>query len=108
MSPMSIGGHSAIDLLNTSFAPNGAPVELIGDGKAFIGWLRETGMLSAEQANRLARKLGAKGLEGLAAEARKLREWARAWLARWRSAGRATARARDAKRASRAGAAPLP
>lgn len=87
MSPMSIGGHAAVDFMNTSFAPNGEPVESIGDGKSFLGWAVEAEVLTSEQAARLARKLGTKGVDAVAAEARKFREWSRAWLVRWRSAG---------------------
>ena len=86
MSPTSIGGHAAVDFLNTSFAPNGEPVELIGDGKSFLAWAVAGSVLTSDEAARLSRKLGAKGVDAIAAEARKLREWSRSWLVRWRSA----------------------
>ncbi|MBM0106087.1 CGNR zinc finger domain-containing protein [Steroidobacter sp. S1-65] len=86
MQPQFIGSHPAADLLNTAFEPQGQHVEIIGDGKALLEWLQVSGLLDAEQIARLSRKLGAKGLDAAAAEVRKLREWARAWLMRWRSA----------------------
>ena len=86
MQPQFIGSHPAADFLNTAFEPHGQHVEIIGDGKALLEWLQTSGLLDAEQSARLSRKLGAKGLDAAAAEARKLREWARAWLTRWRSA----------------------
>jgi predicted RNA-binding Zn ribbon-like protein len=86
MEPLFLGSHVAVDFLNTSFEPDGAHIELIGNGKAFLDWLQGAELLNEEQATRLTRKLGAKGLDGAALEARKLRDWARAWLARWRSA----------------------
>jgi predicted RNA-binding Zn ribbon-like protein len=86
MQPLFIGSHLAADFLNTAFEPRGEHVELIGDGKALLEWLRAAGVMDDEQAARFARKLGARGLDAAAAEVRKMREWMRAWLSRWRSA----------------------
>lgn len=86
MQPLFIGSHLAADFLNTAFEPYGEHIEVIGDGKALLEWLQAAGVMDAEQAARFARKLGAKGLDAAATEVRKLREWARAWLTRWRSA----------------------
>lgn len=86
MQPQFIGSHPAADFLNTAFDPNGEHVEIIGDGKSLLEWLQAAGVLDADQCARLARKLGAKGLDSAATEVRKLREWARSWLARWRAA----------------------
>lgn len=86
MHPSFIGSHLAADFLNTTFEPYGEHVEIIGDGKALLEWLQAAAVMDAEQAARFARKLGAKGLDAAAADVRKLREWARAWLTRWRSA----------------------
>jgi len=86
MEPLFIGSHLAADFLNTAFEPNGEHVEIIGDGKALLAWLQSAGVMDAEQSARFARKLGAKGLDTAAADVRKLREWARAWLLRWRAA----------------------
>lgn len=86
MQPQFIGSHPAADFLNTAFEPQGQHVEIIGDGKALLEWLQTSGLLDAEQSARLSRKLGVKGMDAAAAEVRKLREWARAWLMRWRSA----------------------
>jgi predicted RNA-binding Zn ribbon-like protein len=81
-----IGGHLAVDFLNTAYGPVGERVEVIGDGKALLAWLQAAGAVNAEQAARLARKLGVKGLDSAAVEARRLREWVRDWLERWRAA----------------------
>ncbi|HEY0685474.1 MAG TPA: CGNR zinc finger domain-containing protein [Steroidobacter sp.] len=81
-----IGSHPAADFLNTAFEPHGEHVEIIGDGKSLLEWLLAAGVLDAEQSARLSRKLGAKGMDAAAVEVRKLREWARAWLNRWRTA----------------------
>ncbi|MFC4313488.1 CGNR zinc finger domain-containing protein [Steroidobacter flavus] len=86
MQPLFIGSHLAADFLNTAFEPYGEHVEVIGDGKALLEWVQAASVMDAEQSARFARKLGVKGLDAAAAEVRKLREWARAWLSRWRTA----------------------
>jgi len=59
---------------------------MIGDGRAFFAWLVTAKLVEQVHTPRLMRRLGAKGAEALAADARKLREWAREWLLRWRNA----------------------
>lgn len=86
MEPLFIGSHAAVDFLNTSFGPDGARVEAIGDGRALFSWLVAAKLMDESQATRLLRRLGVKGADSAAAEVRKLREWARAWLDRWRAA----------------------
>jgi predicted RNA-binding Zn ribbon-like protein len=86
MDPLFIGSHTAIDFLNTALAPDGQPVETIGDGHAFVRWLVSANLLDETQAGRLQRRVGAKGVDAAAAEAREFREWAREWLLRWRRA----------------------
>ncbi len=85
MHPLFVGNHPAIDFLNTALAPNGEPIETIGDSKAYLEWLVAVGLLERAAADKLARRVGAKALDEAAAEARKVREWARDWLARWRA-----------------------
>ena len=89
MQPLFLGSHPAIDFLNTAFAPDGEPIETIGDGRAYVEWLVAAGLLNAADAAKLSRRFGARALDTAAAEARKTREWARAWLAAWRAAPRA-------------------
>jgi predicted RNA-binding Zn ribbon-like protein len=86
MSSLFLGGHAAVDFLNTWMAPQGEPIEHIGDGRAFVGWLVEAGLLDAAAAVRVRRRFGASALDQAAAQARALREWARGWLPRWREA----------------------
>lgn len=80
-----IGGHAAIDFLNTSFAPEGEAIETIPSGRALVDWFVAAGLLEESAATRLMKRFGAKALDGQAAEARKLRDWAREWLMRWRA-----------------------
>src|SRR5688572_3342875 len=84
MQPVFLGSHPALDFLNTSFSPQGGSIEVIGDGRAFLEWLVAAGMLDADASAKLGRRFGVKALDGVAAEARKVRDWAREWLARWR------------------------
>ena len=41
-------------------------------------------MIDATEAARVTRRVGAKGLDDAASEARRVREWLREWLERWR------------------------
>lgn len=86
MSLASIGGHPAVDFLNTAFAPDGVPVEMIGDGKSLLAWAVASELMTPEEAARLTRKLGVRSLDAAAADVRKFREWSRSWLQRWRVA----------------------
>jgi predicted RNA-binding Zn ribbon-like protein len=85
MRPLYLGGHPAIDFLNTALTPDGVPAETIPDGRAFLDWFVGAGLMEEADVAKLSRRFGAKGLDTAAAEARKVREWAREWLARWRA-----------------------
>ncbi len=81
-----------MDFLNTRPTPNGAPIELIGEGTSYAAWLEAAELLPGVTSQQLRRRFGAAAMDEAAAEARKLREWARDWIARWRDApGRAYA-----------------
>lgn len=86
MSPLFVGSHPAIDFLNTSLEPNGEHIETIPDGRTYLDWFVGAGLLTQDDATRLQRRFGSKALDAAAAEARKVREWARAWLEQWRTA----------------------
>jgi predicted RNA-binding Zn ribbon-like protein len=88
MDPLFIGSHPAIDFLNTALAPDGQQIETIGDGRAYLDWFVGAGLLTEAEAARLRRRFRARALDEAAVEARKVREWARAWLTRWRAAPR--------------------
>jgi predicted RNA-binding Zn ribbon-like protein len=83
MEPLFLGGHPALDFINTTFCPEGERVEVIGNGAAFVDWLIRAGLLTEIAAARLKRRLGVQGLDGAASEARALREWASRWISRW-------------------------
>ncbi|HET7544031.1 MAG TPA: CGNR zinc finger domain-containing protein [Polyangiaceae bacterium] len=81
-----LASQPGLDFLNTRFArlPEGTPVEVIGDGAAFLSWLVEASLLERAVATRLTRRFSAAQLDAAAADARKLRHWAEDWIARWR------------------------
>jgi predicted RNA-binding Zn ribbon-like protein len=83
MDSLFLGGHPAVDFLNTRYTPDGAVIETIGDGKAFVAWLVEAGLLAPESAAGVEKRLSEKSLNAAAKEARDVREWARGWLADW-------------------------
>jgi predicted RNA-binding Zn ribbon-like protein len=86
MTALLVGSHPAMDFLNTTMAPAGTPIETIGDGRSFVDWLVSAGLLDATNSAKLKRRIGAGELDALAAEARRFRDWAGAWIARWRDA----------------------
>jgi predicted RNA-binding Zn ribbon-like protein len=83
-----LGGHRALDFLNTWRNP-GESVETLVDGRAFGDWLVGVGLLDETELARLRRRFGEAAMDAAAAEARRFREWARSWLVRWRRAPRA-------------------
>jgi predicted RNA-binding Zn ribbon-like protein len=83
MKPLFLGGHPALDFLNTRLTWQGAPIELIGDGASYAAWLESALLLQTATASKLRRRFGAAALDEAAAQARDLREWARHWIARW-------------------------
>ena len=86
MKPFFLGSHPALDFLNTRCVPNGNIVECIEDGRSLVDWLVGAELLDAASAAKLKRRLGLKALDAAAEEARRVREWARGWIARWREA----------------------
>ena len=86
MEPLFLGSHPAMDFLNTSLSPRGKAIELIGDGPSFVAWLVSAGLLDASTASKMKRRFRAEALDAVAAEARRLREWAGDWISRWRDA----------------------
>ena len=84
--PLFLGGHPALDFLNTAFSPNDVEMEAIGDGRALLDWLVGAELLERAEADALLSRSGAKAMDVAAVKARKLREQMRTWLQRWRVA----------------------
>jgi predicted RNA-binding Zn ribbon-like protein len=83
MEPVFLGGHPAIDFLNTTFSPQGITTEVIGDGESFLRWMVEATLLDAPTAVSIRRRYSSTKLNAIAAEARKLRTWVTGWIDRW-------------------------
>ncbi len=83
MESVFLGGHPAIDFLNTTFSPQGVTVEVIGDGESFLRWMVEARLLDSATAASIRRRYKATTLDAVAADARKLRGWAAGWIDRW-------------------------
>ena len=84
-----VGDHPAIDFLNTAYQPQGVAIELLGGGQEFLAWLVDAELIEQSDARRLERRVGRAAIDSAAEEARRVREWARAWLGRWSKAPRA-------------------
>lgn len=75
-----------MDFLNTRCVPRGETLEWLESGRAFLDWLVLVELIERADATRLRRRCGLDALDAAAAEARRVREWARGWIARWRVA----------------------
>lgn len=82
--PLYIGGHPALDFLNTAFSPDGVEMEALSNGPALLDWLVGAELLSRAAADALLSYSGAKTMDLAAIKARKFREQARSWLESWR------------------------
>lgn len=80
-----LAGHPAIDFLNSAYAPGGQQIETIVDGRALLEWLVGARLLGEDESAAVQRRFSRKALDGVAREARAVREWARTWLAAWRA-----------------------
>ena len=83
MEPVFLGGHPAIDFLNTTFTPQGLTTEVIGDGESLLRWMVDATLLDAPTAASIRRRYSSTTLDAIAADARKLRAWVAGWIDRW-------------------------
>jgi predicted RNA-binding Zn ribbon-like protein len=88
VNPLYLGGHPAVDFLNTAFAPDGVQMETIPHGQALLDWMVGARIIEEGAASKLIQRFGGKALDSTAAQARRLRERTRDWLERWRVAPR--------------------
>lgn len=79
--PLRIGGHPALDFLNSIANPAGGPVEWLHDGVALAEWLLQTGAIDAETAALYrSPRFTKSALDKAATRARELREWLRTFV----------------------------
>jgi predicted RNA-binding Zn ribbon-like protein len=74
---MFISGSLGIDFLNSIATPVDTVVEWIGNGKDFIGWLKQAGLLTASDVAIIESNFSVGDLDKIALSARELREWFR-------------------------------
>ncbi|HUA65573.1 MAG TPA: ABATE domain-containing protein [Alphaproteobacteria bacterium] len=79
-----ISGSPGIDFLNSVAIPVDAVVEWIGNGKDFIDWLRQAGLVTAKDISVIQSNFSAVELDRIALRARELREWFRDFVQRHR------------------------
>src|SRR5437667_5864489 len=74
--PYLVGDHLALDFLNSQVGSSGEPEDWLNDGAGLLAWLTEAGAIDASVARRLCRRgEGGGNLDGVAEQARELREW---------------------------------
>ena len=81
---MFIADSPALDFLNTIYTPGDTAVETIGSGEAYLAWLAAAGLVPAEVRESFAKEAGPGELDAVAAQARALREWFRAFVQKHR------------------------
>ena len=83
-----LGDHPALAFLNSTATPApGTQVELIGDGRSYLGWLELAGLIDAADVGAVSRAFSPAELDAVAVEAVQLREWLRPVTAAWAMAG---------------------
>jgi predicted RNA-binding Zn ribbon-like protein len=75
--PFFLGGHPAMDFLNTVAVPRDEVIEWLGNGRDLLDWLERAGLISSPVAKRFARTASRGELDRVAQRARALREWFR-------------------------------
>jgi predicted RNA-binding Zn ribbon-like protein len=80
MTPPFFCVHQGTNFLNTWSNSGGRTAEHIGDGLAFVQWLRLADLLDKNQHTFVLSQFTARQLNGVADKARTEREWARAWI----------------------------
>jgi predicted RNA-binding Zn ribbon-like protein len=78
--PMFIAGSLGLDFLNSIAVPVDEVVEWIGRGEDLLSWLRQAGLLNSLEILKVRSRMSQKELDGVAAEARSLREWLRGFV----------------------------
>jgi predicted RNA-binding Zn ribbon-like protein len=78
--PFFVADHLALDFLNSVAHPWGHKVEWLADGDDLLAWLEQAQAAPPAELRRLRAEAGVRKLDGLAREARDLREWFRQFV----------------------------
>lgn len=90
-----VGGHLALDFLNTVATPANEPVDYLPNGTALLRWLVDAGALGGSEARSLHQRLSSAALDASAARAVTLREWLRPIVQRSAARGRSVLEAAE-------------
>jgi predicted RNA-binding Zn ribbon-like protein len=74
-----VGGHLALDFLNTTATPQGTRVEWLVDGQDLVDWLEQAQTIESAAAAKI-RKSDAAALDEVARQAREFRHWLRGFV----------------------------
>ena len=80
--PFFVGGHPALDFLNTVATPWGETIEWLGNGRDLLDWLIRAGLVPVPVAQRFQRTARERELDQVARRAREMREWLRDFVRR--------------------------
>jgi predicted RNA-binding Zn ribbon-like protein len=75
-----VAGDPALDFLNSIATPVDVPVEWLDDGEGLLNWLRQARLVSAATLEGVQSHFRPEQLDKVAAQARNLREWFRAFV----------------------------
>ena len=75
-----IAGALGLDFLNSIATPVDEIVEWIGDGADFLSWMKQAGLLGADDIRTIKHNMIARQLNTVAREARALRHWFREFV----------------------------
>ncbi|HVN02603.1 MAG TPA: ABATE domain-containing protein [Caulobacteraceae bacterium] len=78
--PLLIADDVSLDFLNTIASPAGAPIEWLASGEDLLAWLTQTGLVPDDVVAAMRRATKPAELDGVAAQARDLREWFRSFV----------------------------
>ena len=79
--PFFLAEDPALDFLNSIATPWGSEIEWIGDGRDLLAWLELAALVPAAVLTRFRKEAVREELDAVAAQARELREWFRAFVA---------------------------
>lgn len=75
-----LGGAPALDFLNSIATPVDEIVEWMGNGVNFLSWMKQAGLLTEDEVRTVSRSMSAAQLDGVAGDARELRDWFRGFV----------------------------
>jgi predicted RNA-binding Zn ribbon-like protein len=75
-----IGDSLGLDFLNSVATPIDVPIDWIDDGEGLLGWLEQSRLVPADVLGAMRERAMPGELDRLAAQARSLREWFRAFV----------------------------